>query len=109
MFENLQKEVIEVNEKILSLCEQNPKIKELYKGCQIYFSPLIKNPDLMLIGINPGSGFYKANRTIVQKFEPLEKYGEGYDLAQEIKCGVFRQKKHLLQIFIFFLRLGIMN
>jgi len=90
MLENLQKEVIEVNEKILSLCEQNSKIKELYKGCQIYFSPLIKNPNLMLIGINPGSGFYKANKKIVQEFEPLEKYGEGYDLAQEIKCGVFR-------------------
>ena len=91
MFESLQKEVIEVNEKILSLCEQNSKLKELYKGCQIYFSPLVKNPDLMLIGINPGSGFYKANKNqIVQKFEPLEKYEEGYDLAQEVKCGVFR-------------------
>jgi hypothetical protein len=91
LFENLQKEVIEVNKKILSLCEKNYTIKELYKGCQIYFSPLVRNPDLMLIGINPGSGFYKANKNqIVQKFEPLEKYDEGYDLAQEVKCGVFR-------------------
>jgi hypothetical protein len=46
----------------------------------------------MLIGINPGSGYFKEKNKIVQKFEPLEKYDEGYDLAQEIKCGVF---KHL--------------
>jgi hypothetical protein len=99
VLQELQNEVQSINAKILDLCKTNREIEALYKGCQIYFSPLIKNPGLMLIGINPGAGYYKYhNNQIVQKFCPLEKYAEDYDLAQEVKYGVFR---HLDKIDIF--------
>jgi hypothetical protein len=99
VLQNLQNEVTEINNRILLLCEKDDELKAIYKGCQIYLSPLVENPDLMLIGINPGAGYYKNhNNQIVQNFEPQEKYEENYDLAQEIKHGVF---KYLGKIDIF--------
>jgi uracil-DNA glycosylase len=91
MLTTLQNEVKAINDKIIALCEQNPELKALYKGCQIYFSPLVKNPDLMLIGINPGSGYFKNNGKPVQKFEPVDNYNEGGILFEEFKYGIFRK------------------
>lgn len=76
VFEQIQNEVKDVHKEILSICEKNQRIKELYKGCQIYFSPIPKLPvDVMFLGINPGQGFYNHNNNqLVEKFEPLEKH-----------------------------------
>jgi hypothetical protein len=91
MLKTIKTEVIQFNNKIIELRESNAELKNLYRGCQIYFSPYIKSPDLMLIGINPGGGYYKFhNNQIVQKFDPQEVYEENYNLAQEIKF-VFRE------------------
>jgi len=69
-------EVKELHGEILAECQKNEKIKALYKGCQIFFSPFKKNPDVLFIGINPGPGYANANNgKIVENFEPLEKYG----------------------------------
>jgi hypothetical protein len=82
-----EKEVMEINRKILDLSQENAEIKRLYKGCEVYFSPLIENSDLMLIGINPGAGFYKQYKEIVQSFVPIQHtYDESsYTLANEVK------------------------
>jgi hypothetical protein len=66
----LKEEVIAINNKILKACEGNENLKKLYKGCQIYMSPFSRNPNVLYLGINPGSGFYRANKQIVQKFDP---------------------------------------
>jgi hypothetical protein len=70
----LQNEVKEINDKIITLCKENKELDILYKGCQIYYSPFVKNPDLMIIGINPGDGYYRQHNKIVQKFEPVSDY-----------------------------------
>jgi hypothetical protein len=68
----LKEEVIEMNNLILKASEGNEKLKKVYKGCQIYMSPFFSNPKVMYLGINPGSGFFRANKTIVQKFDPFK-------------------------------------
>ena len=76
IFDQIQKEAKDIHNEILSICEKNEKIKELYKGCQIYFSPISNIPvDVMFLGINPGQGFYSHNNNqLVEKYEPLEKH-----------------------------------
>ena len=89
MFEELQNEVININNKILDLCKKDNEIKNLYKGCQIYFSPIRINPEIMILGINPGAGFYKNNNQIAQQFEPPDENGRS-DYMEELKL-LFRK------------------
>jgi len=89
MFNELENEVRELNNKIISLSNDNKEIKELYKGCQIYFSPVRKNPGIMVIGINPGAGYFRYNNQISQLFEPpLE--NEKSEYIEELKL-LFRK------------------
>jgi hypothetical protein len=83
MLESLQNEVRELHAKILAECGKTAALKELYKGCQIYYNKLYPRQDVMLLGINPGSGFRKKNNKIVEIFEPL--VDENFDLAAEVK------------------------
>lgn len=71
-------EVREMNSLIIEQAEKSKKIKSLFKGFQIYISPIYPNPKILFIGINPGSGFYEKNNEIVQEFEPLLKQDTGY-------------------------------
>ena len=71
----IKNEVRKIHEIILEECKVNEKLKALYKGCQIFYSPLRINPDVLFIGLNPGAGYARANqKQIVENFEPLEKY-----------------------------------
>ena len=83
--EILKDEVKEIHEKILMECKKNEKIKELYKGCQIFYSPFRKNADVMIIGINPGAGYSNTEGKIVEKFSPVETYKESCAYDSEIK------------------------
>jgi uracil-DNA glycosylase len=83
--ETIENEVQELHRKILVECEKNEKVKNLYKGCQIFFSPFRERANAMVIGINPGAGYANTEGKIVEKFSPLETYEENYNLAQEIK------------------------
>jgi hypothetical protein len=87
-----EKNVIETNKKIVDLSKTNSEVKRLYKGCEVYFTPWIRNPDLMLVGINPGAGFYKQYKEIIQSFTPKGKHYDesSFGLAREIKW-VFSQ------------------
>ena len=91
MLENLQNEVENMNKKILYLCKQDSKLNQIYKGCQVFYSPFIKKPKLMIIGINPGSGYYKSQGKIVQKFEPIDNYNEGGVLFEELRYMIFKE------------------
>ena len=50
---------------ILQESNQNSRIKDLYKGCQVLFSPLLHQPKYLLIGFNPGGGYHKWHGKIV--------------------------------------------
>ena len=72
-------------EKIHSHLEE---IKEpLYKGTQLYFSPLMPS-EILFIGINPGIGYFKYHNKNVKRLNPLEKFeynGQKYVLATQTK------------------------
>jgi hypothetical protein len=93
MFKNLICEVKGLNERILAECEENDELTNLYKGCQIFFSPVKEKHEVMIIGINPGPGYYNWQEEIVQRFDPLlkhEYFEYDYDLAHHVK-DVFRK------------------
>ena len=48
----MQEEVKEIGGQINSLCENNEKLKKIYYGCRIWFSPLYKNPNILFFGMN---------------------------------------------------------
>ncbi|TRO66965.1 hypothetical protein [Christiangramia sabulilitoris] len=82
-----------LHQQILAAGRENPEIKALYKGCQLLFSPLQERPKILLIGFNPGGGYYKWHGKIVEEFEPmeaLEYYLNTHPLAEQTK-SLFRQ------------------
>lgn len=73
---------------ILKESEKDSRIKELYRGCQILFSPLYNKPEFLLIGFNPGGGYAKWHGKIVEEFEPmqaLEYYLNKHSLGEQTK------------------------
>ena len=73
---------------ILKECQNNSRINEIYKGCQILFSPLFEKPEFLLIGFNPGGGYHKWHGKIVEQFEPmpaLEYYLNKHSLGEQTK------------------------
>lgn len=88
-FEKIQNEVKTLADKIINLCEKDNEIKQLYKGTQIFMSPIRKNPEIMFLGINPGGGHYKhTDNTPSYKFKPeikIDYLENEYTLANEWK------------------------
>jgi hypothetical protein len=72
----MQDGVKALHDKILDESHKNQVVNDLYGGCEIYFSPFIENPDVMLLGINPGSGFKNENGIPVASFVPPEQHGK---------------------------------
>jgi hypothetical protein len=73
---------------ILKESNRNYRVKELYKGCQILFSPLLYQPEFLLIGFNPGGGYFKWHGQIVEEFDPmqaLEYYLNNHRLGEQTK------------------------
>ncbi|MBZ9631262.1 hypothetical protein LB465_10775 [Salegentibacter sp. LM13S] len=82
-----------LHQEIVRLAKENPEIQSLYKGCQLLFSPLLQRPKILLIGFNPGGGYYNWHGKIVEEFEPmeaLEYYLNNHPLAEQTK-SLFRQ------------------
>jgi len=92
--EQMQQEVIETHNKIKMLCEGNEKLKNVYKGCLIYSSPIYKNPNILFFGINPNGKYDFVEKGM---FEPLEINHNGYGIFwEEIKeCLESIDKKEL--------------
>lgn len=87
-FSEISEEAFLLHHKILEATEDSPQIKELYKGCQLLFSPLISNPKFILIGFNPGGGYAKWHGKIVEEFTPmpaLEYYLNKHSLGEQTK------------------------
>jgi hypothetical protein len=81
-----------LHQQIVGLAKENPEIQSLYKGCQLLFSPLIQQPKILLIGFNPGSGYFNWHGKIVEEFQPmkaLEYYLNTHPLAEQTK-SLFR-------------------
>jgi hypothetical protein len=76
--EILKKEVKLLNNKIKLTCENNEKLKNIYKGCIIYCSPLKHRPNYLFLGINPGTGFTKEGINFREKFDPEQKQYLGF-------------------------------
>ena len=82
-----------VHQQILAAAKDNSEIKSLYRGCQLLFSPLLECPKILLIGFNPGGGYYNWHGRIVEEFQPLqalEYYLNSHPLGEQTK-SLFRQ------------------
>lgn len=74
-FEELANEVKEFVTINASLLEETG----VYHGTQILYSPLKYKPKFLLMGINPGSGYFKKYGKNVEKFFDTEKDFEFYE------------------------------
>ena len=71
--ENLITEAREIDSKLTSLYKTDPEIQALYRGTSLWYSPIVENPEVMFLGINPGAGFYNNNNNqLCHFFEPLK-------------------------------------
>jgi hypothetical protein len=57
MFERLISEVIEIDNELSYECRHNNVANNLFLGTQIFFSPIFEKPEIMFLGINPGSDY----------------------------------------------------
>lgn len=74
---------------LLEAARKDSRVEKLYKGCQTLFSPLMERPKYLLIGFNPGGGYYKWHGKIVEEFEPmqaLEYYLNKHPLGEQTKA-----------------------
>jgi hypothetical protein len=93
IFSGISEKALDLHKQILIAAEGNAEIKSLYKGCQLLFSPLIQKPKILLIGFNPGGGYFKHHGYIAENFEPmqaLEYYLNKHSLGEQTK-DLFRQ------------------
>jgi hypothetical protein len=77
-----------LHEQILACASVSPEIQSLYKGCQLLFSPFMERLKILLIGFNPGGGYYNWHGRIVEEFQPvkaLEYYLNSHPLSKQIK------------------------
>jgi hypothetical protein len=100
-YEDLKNEVAEVRDYVRRSLVPGTREEELYKGTMILYSQLIKNPDFLFIGINPGAGFFRSTGI---KYRPEELDPEDgfeyvlaeneydYDLARQTRTA-FGQTK----------------
>jgi hypothetical protein len=85
---NLENEVKNLHLQIMKCAGKSPAIAELYKGCQIWYSPILVKPKILLIGFNPGAGYFNWEGKVVEQFEPLtdlEYYLSEHALANQTK------------------------
>lgn len=86
--QNFENDVEKLHLQIKECAKNSTEINSLYKGCQIWFSPIITQPKVLLIGFNPGAGYYNWEGKIVEQFEPLttlEYYLSDHTLANQTK------------------------
>jgi hypothetical protein len=82
----MQNEVKEIHERILTACETDEKLKKVYSGCIIYWSPLYKNPNILFFGINPSDRYGMLNKFDPEKAKPAEDDDFKKDLRECFKA-----------------------
>lgn len=86
--ETIGQEVKEFADRLIQRANEDEELGKLYKGTQIFFSPVVKNPQILFLGINPGSGYFNGTHKPVYKFEPQEKMeyvSEEFNLSDDWK------------------------
>ena len=69
----LTEEAKSIDSKLTALYEKDEEIRTLFRGTSLWYSPIVENPDVMFLGINPGAGFYNNNNNqLCHFFEPLK-------------------------------------
>lgn len=90
-YNELASEVKKFHSDIIEILNTDKYIADLYKGAQVLYSQFIDEPDILLLGINPGAGYFNENKGWrVEKFDPLEKLeyiDYNYTLAAETKIA----------------------
>lgn len=92
-FSEISEEASFLHKEILLEADKDLEIRSLYKGCQVLFSPVIIRPKILLIGFNPGGGYYSWHGRIVEEFQPLkalEYYLNKHPLGEQTK-SLFHQ------------------
>lgn len=70
---NLTLQAKDIDKKLNELYKNDPEIQTLYRGTSLWYSPIVENPEVMFLGINPGAGFYNNNNhQLCHFFEPLK-------------------------------------
>ncbi|HOP05467.1 MAG TPA: hypothetical protein PL017_14075 [Tenuifilaceae bacterium] len=77
-YNKLKEEVDSSIQEIESDEDAMKRIEKYYRGVQILFSNLTHRPKIMLIGINPGEGYYKQQGKRVRKLDIQEKLEYAY-------------------------------
>lgn len=93
IFSEISEGAFLLHQQIVGLAKKDPEIQTLYKGCQLLFSPLLQRPKILLIGFNPGGGYFNCHGKIVEEFQPmqaLEYYLNTHPLAEQTK-SLFRK------------------
>ena len=82
---NLTLQAKDIDKKLNELYKTDAEIQALYRGTSLWYSPIVENPEIMFLGINPGAGFYNNNNhQLCHFFEPL-KIMEYTDPKQDYK------------------------
>ena len=91
-YEILKEEVKKVHKVIKEIAKENKTVDNIFAGTQIMFSQLEKfdknQPKILLLGINPGWGYFQKNNEIVEKFDELDELeykNNNYSLANNIR------------------------
>ena len=70
---NLTLQAKDIDKKLNELYKTDAEIQTLYRGTSLWYSPIVDNPEVMFLGINPGAGFYNNNNhQLCHFFEPLK-------------------------------------
>ena len=73
-YKDIANDVAIFRDQLLESIKDKPIEKILFKGIQIYFSPLVSNPTILFMGINPGAGYFNYNDKLVDRLSPLDKH-----------------------------------
>ncbi len=95
---NLKKDVKSFAKKIVKIAKTDEKVRDLYKGTKIFFSPVVKNPKFMFLGINPGVSPAAKENKLKCEVKPMKKMdysAEDYRLANGWKY-IFGEKDGML-------------
>ena len=84
-YQQLKIEIEQLYDEVYKAVDNEPRIKELFKGWKVLYSPLIYKPDVMFIGINPGPGEEGVFDCDYEDKGELEYLHYDYDLANETK------------------------
>jgi hypothetical protein len=97
----VQNEVKEMNSLIIQASSTNEKLKEVYKGCQLFLSPIYYNPEFLYIGINPGAGYYNKHKELLQRFDPMSKHDFENQPFKTVKsCFKMIKKENVLESMV---------